>query len=133
ILAVEQDLAFGRALESEDAAPGRGFAAAAFADQPESLATRDRKIDAVDRLDLANLARDDDAFRNRKVHGKPAHFQERHLAHAARASASRKQATRWPASPAGSSGGRASAQRATAKRQRARKAQPPSSLVRSGG
>ena len=51
----------------------------------------------------------------------------------AASSALRKQAAKWLASPGRSSGGRAALHLSMAKRQRGRKAQPPSSRVRSGG
>ena len=46
----------GRPLEPQDAAAGRGLAAAALADQPQRLAAVDREVDAVDRLHVADLA-----------------------------------------------------------------------------
>ena len=66
--AVEQDLAGGRPLEPQDAAAGRGLAAAALAHQAQRLAARDREVDAVDRLHVADLARQHDAFGDREVH-----------------------------------------------------------------
>src|SRR6185437_1624466 len=116
--------------EPQDAAAGRGLAAAALADQAKRLAAVDREVDAVHRLHFADRTRQQDPFGHRKMLGKAAHLQKRRsggrhsAASATRSSALRKQAARWPASPTGSSAGRASAQRSTANRQRARKAQP---------
>src|SRR5262249_18712186 len=60
VLAVEQDLAGGRLLQPQDAAAGRGLAAAALAHQAQRLAAADREVDAVDRLHVADLARQHD-------------------------------------------------------------------------
>src|SRR5207244_7700795 len=140
--AVIEDLAGGRLFEPQDAAPHRRLAAAALADQPQGLAAADRQIDAVDRLDVADMAARDHPLGHREVHPQPAQFQERpgiggrhgHAAPAVTASSwLRKQAESWPGAPAGAKGGGDSAQTAIAKRQRGRNEQPRSSRVRSGG
>src|SRR5919198_4768132 len=57
-----------RLFEPQNAAARRRLAAAALADQPQRLAAPDRKVDAVDRLDLADLAAGDDPLGDRKMH-----------------------------------------------------------------
>ena len=85
---------------------------------PSVSPRRDREVDAVDRLHVADLARQHDAFGDREMHGEAAHLEQRRRARLAlmprtgaralpRRSALRKQAARWPGSPTGSSGGRA--------------------------
>src|SRR5262249_41733503 len=54
---VEQDFALRRAFELQDAAAGRGLAAARLADKAERLAAANIEADAVDGLDLGNRAR----------------------------------------------------------------------------
>jgi hypothetical protein len=59
-------------------APTRGrLAAATLADQPQCLAVLDRKVDPVDRLDLADLAMGDDPLGDREMHPKAPDFEER--------------------------------------------------------
>src|SRR5512135_2971042 len=65
--AVVQDLAAGRTLQPQDAATRRSLAAAAFAHQAKRLAARHRKVDAVDRLDLAYQLALDDPLGDREV------------------------------------------------------------------
>jgi hypothetical protein len=77
VLAVEQDLAGSRPFEPQDAASGRGLAAAALTNQPQRLAALDVEIDAVDRLHVADLACQHDALGDREVHGKAAHLEKR--------------------------------------------------------
>src|SRR5688500_7044447 len=54
--AFEDDLAAGGPLELQDAAPGRGLAAAGLADQAERLAAAQREADAVARAHRARRA-----------------------------------------------------------------------------
>ena len=68
VLAVEDDLAGGRLVELQDRAAGRGLAAAGLADETEGLALLDLEGDAVDGLDGADLALEDDALGQREVH-----------------------------------------------------------------
>ncbi len=68
VLAVEDDLAAGRLVELQDGAAGGGLAAAGLADQAEGLALLDVERDAVDGLDRADLALEDDALGQREVH-----------------------------------------------------------------
>ena len=56
-----------RADELQDGAARRALAAAALADQPERLALLDLEVDAVDRVDGAHLALEDDAAGDREV------------------------------------------------------------------
>ena len=85
---VIEDLAFGRLFEPQDAAAHRRLAAAAFADQPQGLAAVHREVDAVDRLDVADMAARDHPLGDREVHLEAAHLQQRrrvidHRGHAA--------------------------------------------------
>ena len=75
--AVIDDRALGRAFQAQDAAPGGGLAAAAFADQAQRLAAPDGEVDAVHRLHLAHLAAGDDALGDREMHAQAAHLQQR--------------------------------------------------------
>src|SRR5205823_11381820 len=123
--AIIEDLALGRLFEPQDAAAHRGLAAAALADQPQGFAAADRQVDAVHRLDVADMAPRDEPLGHREVHPQPAHLQQwlrvggRH-GHAAPAVTSsswlRKQAESWPGAPAGAKGGGASAHFAMANR-----------------
>ena len=73
---MEDDLAAGRLVELQDRAAGRGLAAAGLADQAERLALLDLEGDAVDGLDRADLALEDDALGEREVHDQVVDFQE---------------------------------------------------------
>ena len=53
--AVELDGARGRLEQLDHRAAGRGLAAAALTDQAEGLAGADVEVDAVDRLDVADV------------------------------------------------------------------------------
>ena len=59
--------------EPQDAAAGRGLAAAGFADQAERLALADREADAVDRLHMGDHPRHQRALGHREVHLQVAH------------------------------------------------------------
>src|SRR4029434_8741827 len=92
---------------------GVGLAPAAFADQPQRLATVDREVDAIDGLHVADLAAEHDPLGNGEVHGELAHLQQRcrdrRVVHAATSwltssSVLRKQAARWPLSTGSSAG-----------------------------
>ncbi len=61
-VAPEIDDATFRADEAEQGAPERGLARSAFADHPEGLATPDRDIDVVHRLDVADGAAEEPAL-----------------------------------------------------------------------
>ncbi len=63
----EHDLPGGRRDQLEDRAPERGFAAAGFADQAEHLAFAQGQVDAVHRLDRADLLLEQEAFLDGKV------------------------------------------------------------------
>jgi len=56
VLALERDLSRRRLDQTQDAAAGRGLAAARFPDQAERLALLDRERDAIDRPDLGGAA-----------------------------------------------------------------------------
>ena len=56
VLAVEEDPAPRRRVEADDRPPGRALAAARFADEAERLAALDLERDAIDRLDVADVA-----------------------------------------------------------------------------
>ena len=68
VLAIEQDAAVTGGQHLHDGQTSSGFAAAAFADQPQCLAAIERERDAVDSLHSANLAFEQHALRDRKVH-----------------------------------------------------------------
>ena len=59
VLAVEEDLA-GRLVEAQDGAAHGRLAATRFADQAERLAAANLERDAVDGLDVADVAVEDD-------------------------------------------------------------------------
>src|SRR5207244_9762946 len=75
--AVIEDLAGGRLFEPQDAAPHRRLAAAALANEAQGLAAADRQIDAVDRLDVAELEEGDVTLGPRRVHSHRALLQWR--------------------------------------------------------
>jgi hypothetical protein len=75
--AVVKDFAGRRLLQPQDAAAHRGFAAAALANQAQRLAASDRQVDAVDRLDVANMAARDHPLGDREMHLEAAHFEQR--------------------------------------------------------
>ena len=68
VLAIEEHLAAGGAIELQDGAAGGRLAAARFADQAQGLAALDRKVQPVNGAYGAHLTLDDDAFRDREVH-----------------------------------------------------------------
>jgi hypothetical protein len=74
--AVEVDPTAGRLLEPGEHAPGGRLPAAGLADEAERLAARDGEVDAVDRLDCADLATPHPA-RDREVLGQPGDFEQR--------------------------------------------------------
>jgi hypothetical protein len=80
-LALEQDLALGRRLEIEDHARRRGLAAARFAHQAQCLAGADLERDVVDRLDVAERAREQDALGEGEMLAQPFYAQQRFAAH----------------------------------------------------
>src|SRR5439155_6066075 len=61
VTTVEDDPAAGRLEQPGEQPAGRRLAAAGLADQAESLAPGDREVDTVDRLDVRDLALEDDA------------------------------------------------------------------------
>ena len=67
VLAVEEHLAAGRLVEAQDRAADRRLAAARLADQAERLAAADLERDAVDGLDVADVAVEDDPALDREV------------------------------------------------------------------
>ena len=75
ILAVVNDFTLGRTLQAQNAAAGRGLAAAALADEAERLSASDREVDAVDGFDLAGDAAADNTLGDRKVHAQAAYGQ----------------------------------------------------------
>ena len=76
-LALEQDAALGRRLEIEDHARRRGLAAARFAHQAQRLAGADLEGDVVDRLDVAQRAREQDAPGEGEMLAQPFDAQQR--------------------------------------------------------
>src|SRR5205823_2552002 len=61
------DPSAGRLEQPGEQPAGRRLTAAGLADQAESLAPPDREVDAVDRLDIRDLALEDDAAGDREV------------------------------------------------------------------
>src|SRR5215471_11631856 len=62
VLALEPDLAGSRFDKAQDAAAGRGFAAAGLADEPQRLAAADIEADAVDGMHAFDRARQQSAL-----------------------------------------------------------------------
>src|SRR5947209_12194555 len=96
VLTVEADLAVGRLDQAQHAAARGRLAAAGFADEAEGLAAIDRERHAVDRIDAADLARQQAA-----EHGEmflQAADAEQRFAHdaAPNCASPRWQAMRWP-------------------------------------
>src|SRR6185503_11793883 len=73
---IVQDFAAGWPLQAQDAAPRCGLAAAAFAHQAECLAAANRKIDAVDRLHLADQLARHQPLGDREMHAQSLHLQQ---------------------------------------------------------
>ena len=71
VVALEHDLAAGRLEQPGDQPTGGGLAAPRLADQAEGLARAHGEVDAVDRLDRADLALEHDAAGDREVLGSP--------------------------------------------------------------
>jgi len=63
---VEADLAGGRLVEPDERSAGRALAAAGFADEAERLAPTERERDPINRPDVADVALEDQAFRDRE-------------------------------------------------------------------
>ena len=76
IPAVELDLPPRGLDQPQQQATGRGFAAAAFAHQPEHLAPLDGERDAVDRLDLSDLTLEEPTV-DREILDEVGDFQQR--------------------------------------------------------
>ena len=68
ILIFEIDFAVGRTVKLENAAPRSRFAAATLTHQTQGLTFVDVEGDVVDRLDVADVALDDDPLRDREIH-----------------------------------------------------------------
>ena len=68
LCAAEVDAAGGGLVELEDGAAGGGLAAAGLADEAQGLARLDVDVDAVDGLDVGDLALKDQAGGDREVH-----------------------------------------------------------------
>ena len=66
--ALEHDAAGGGLEHAQDGETGGRLAAAALADEPQRVAALQRKAHAVDRLHGADLALDDDALGEGKMH-----------------------------------------------------------------
>ena len=79
VLALEDHLAGGRLVELQDGATGRGLAATGLAHQTERLTLLDVEGDAVDGLDRADLALEDDPLGQREVHHQVLDLEQRLL------------------------------------------------------
>ena len=67
VLAVEDDPAAGRLVETQDRPAHGGLPAARLADEAERFAATDLERDAVDRLDVADMPVEDEPALDRKV------------------------------------------------------------------
>src|SRR5512133_165652 len=67
VLAIEEDSASGRLVEAQDRAADGRFSAPGFADEPERLAPLDLQRDVVHRLDVADVAVQQDPALDREV------------------------------------------------------------------
>src|SRR6478609_5667983 len=81
VLTIEHDLAVGRLDQAQHTASRRRLAAAGFADEAERLAAVDRERDPVDRINAADLTRQQAAM-YRKIFLQAADAEQR-LGHAA--------------------------------------------------
>ncbi len=68
VLPIEDDPAGGRFVQSKDRSAESRLATAGLADEAERLALIDRQRHVVDRLDVADVAIEDDPARDREVH-----------------------------------------------------------------
>src|ERR1700737_4852835 len=76
-LVLEQNPTLGRLLEIEDHAGRRGLAATRLAHQAERFAGPDIEGNVVHRLDVAERAREQDAFGEREMLAQPSDAQQR--------------------------------------------------------
>jgi hypothetical protein len=67
VLALEDDRAFGRLQQLQDAVAGRRLTRAGLADEPERLAGMHIERDVVDRLDVVDRPVDEDTLLDREV------------------------------------------------------------------
>jgi hypothetical protein len=77
LLTFEDDLATGWAVQAQDRPPHRALATTGFAHQPDGFALPDRKRNAVDRPDVADVATYQDSPSDREEHLEVGDLQQR--------------------------------------------------------